>query len=69
MTRMRFVFLNFSKLNLGSFVGCGVSSRHVLAMKGLGSVKFQLELGGYPKLAEVPYVPKLSMNILSISAF
>ena len=69
MIRMRNVFLSYSKLDSGNFVGCNVSTRHVLAVKGVGSVKFQLESGGYLELVEVLYVPKLLMNILSISEF
>ena len=32
-------------------------------------MKFRLESGGYMELAEVLYVPRLPMNILSISEF
>jgi hypothetical protein len=32
------------------------STRHVLAVEGVGSVRFQLESGGYLELAEVLYV-------------
>ena len=41
----------------------------MLAVKGVGSVKFQLESGVYVELAEVLYVPSLSMNILFVSGF
>lgn len=69
MTRMKNVFLNYSELDSRSFVRCGVSTRHVLVVKGVGSVKFQLELDGYLELTEVLYVPKVPMNILFISRF
>jgi hypothetical protein len=69
MTGMRFVFLSFSEIGSGNYVGCGVSTRHVLAVEGVGSVRFQLESGGYLELAEVLYVPELSMNLLSVSSF
>jgi hypothetical protein len=57
MTRMRSVFLSFSEIDSGSYVGCGVSTIHVLAVEGVGSVRFQLDSGGYLELAEVLYVP------------
>lgn len=47
----------------------GVNTRHVLAVKGVGSVKFKLESDGFLKLDEVLYNPKLPMNLLSVSAF
>jgi hypothetical protein len=50
-------------------VGCRVSTRHVLAVKLVGSVKFKLELGGYLELAKVLYVPELPVNLLSVSSF
>ena len=65
MTRMRNVFLGYSKLDSSSYVGCDVSTRHALVVKEVGSVKFQLESGGYLELAKVLYVPSLPMNILS----
>ena len=39
MTRMRNVFLSYSELNPGNFVGCNVCTRHRLVVKGVGSVK------------------------------
>jgi hypothetical protein len=47
-------------------VGCGASTR--LAVKGVGCVRFQLELGGFLELAEVLFVPKLPVNLLLVSA-
>jgi hypothetical protein len=38
------------------------------AMKGVGCVRFQLELGGSLEVAEVLFVPKLKVNLLSVSA-
>jgi hypothetical protein len=46
-----------------------VSTRHVLALEGFGSARFQLELGGYLELVEVLYVSKLSVKLLSLSSF
>ena len=69
MTGMRNVFPSYTELSLDRFVGCGVCTRHRLAIKGVGKVRFRLESGGCMELAEVLYVPKLPMNILSISEF
>jgi hypothetical protein len=59
--------MSFSEINSGNNVGCGVSTIHVLVMKGIESVKFQLEPGGYLELVEVLYVLELSVNLLSIN--
>ena len=40
MTGMRNVFLSYTKLSLDNFVGCGVCTRHRLAVKGVGKVRF-----------------------------
>lgn len=69
MTGMRNVFLSYSELGSRNYVGCGVSTSHVLAVRGVGSVKFQLESRGYLELVEVLYVPKLLINILSVLGF
>ena len=69
MIGMRNVFLSYTELSPGSVVGCGVCTRHRLAVKGVGKVRFRLESGGCMELVEVLYVPKLPMNILSISEF
>jgi hypothetical protein len=69
MTGMRSIFLSFTEIDSGSYVGCGVSTRHVLAVEGVGSVKFQLESGGYLELVAVLYVPELPTNLLFVSSF
>lgn len=69
MTGMRNVFLSYSELSPGSYVGCGVCTGHRLVVKGVERVKFRLESGGYMELVEVLYVPRLPMNILSNSEF
>ena len=50
-------------------MGCGVNTKNVLDVKGVGSVKFQLESGGYLELVEVLYVPELPVNLLFVSNF
>ena len=69
MKGMRNVFLSYSKLSPDSYMGCGVCTSHRLVVKGVGRMKFRLKSGGYMELAEVLYLPKLLMNILSISVF
>jgi hypothetical protein len=66
MTRMRSAFLCFSEIYLYFYVGCGDSTRH--AVKGVGCMIFQQELGGFLEVTEVLFVPKLLVNFLSISS-
>jgi hypothetical protein len=47
-------------VELGSNAKCGI--------EGVGTVRFQLELGGSPEVADVLYVLELKMNLFSISA-
>jgi hypothetical protein len=63
MTRTHELFTNWSKMDsdlhmeLGTHAKCGV--------EGIGTVKFQLESGGFLEVANVLYVPELKMNLLS----
>jgi hypothetical protein len=59
----------FSDISSRNYVGCGVITRHVLAVKGVGSVKFQLELGGYLELDKVLYVLELLVKFISLFYF
>jgi hypothetical protein len=45
MTRMRFVFLSLLEIDSDYFMDSGVESQFL--MKGVVSVRFQLELGGF----------------------
>jgi hypothetical protein len=47
-------------------VRSGASTMH--AVKGVGSVRFQLESGVSLEVAGVMYVPGLKVNLLSVSA-
>lgn len=69
MTRMRLVFLSFIEIDTSSYVGCGANTRHVLAVKGVGSVKFQLESRGSLELYGVLFVLELPVNLPSVLAF
>jgi hypothetical protein len=65
-TRMRLVFLSLSKTDSDYYVDVGTCPQ--LAVKGVGSVKFQLELGGFLEVFRVLYVPKMMVNLLSVSS-
>jgi hypothetical protein len=47
-------------VELGTHAKCGV--------EGVGTIKFQLELGGSLEVANVLYVLELKMNLLSVLA-
>jgi hypothetical protein len=65
MTRMRSVFLSLSKINSDCFVDSGADSQ--LAVKGVGSVRFQLESGGFLEVFEVLFILEMTINLLSVS--
>jgi hypothetical protein len=56
----------FQRQTLDCHVYCGASTMH--AVKGVGCVRFQLELGGSLEVAEVLFVPELKVSLLSVSA-
>jgi hypothetical protein len=64
MTIMSSTFLSVSKMGSEFHVKSGVCTMH--AVKGVGCVRFQLNLGGSLEVAQVIYVPGL--KFLSISA-
>jgi hypothetical protein len=66
MTGMRSVFLSLSETDSDCFVGIGTGPQ--LAVKGVGSVRFQLESGGFLEVAGVLYIPEMTINLLSVSA-
>jgi hypothetical protein len=66
MTRMRSMFLSVLETDLDLHVVCGVNTMH--AVKGVGTMDFQLESGGSLKVTEVLHVPELKLNLLSVSA-
>jgi hypothetical protein len=66
MTGMRSMFFSVSETGSDCHVKNVVHTRH--AIKGVGCVKFQLELGVSLEVDEVIYVPELKVNLLSISA-
>jgi hypothetical protein len=66
MTRLRSVFLDLTEIDSNCRVNCGDGPQ--LAVKGVGRVRFQLELGGLLEVGEVLYIPELTFNFLSVSA-
>ena len=66
MTRMRSVFLSVLETGSDLHVSSGASTMH--AVKGVGCIRFQLELGGSLEVDEVMFVPELKVNLLSISS-
>jgi hypothetical protein len=65
MTGMRLVFSSLSETNSDFCVGVGTGPQ--LAVKGVGSVRFQLESGGFLEVFRVLYVPEMMVNLLSVS--
>jgi hypothetical protein len=55
MMGMKSMFLSVSETDSDCHMDCGTSTMH--AVKGIGRVRFQLELGGSPEVAEVLFVP------------
>jgi hypothetical protein len=51
---------SYLHVELGTNAKCGV--------KGVGTGRFQLELGGYLEVEDVLYVREMKMNFLSVSA-
>jgi hypothetical protein len=66
MTGMRSVFLSFSETDSNCVVDSGIDSQ--LVVKGVGSVRFHLESGGFLEVVGLLYISKLSINLLSVSA-
>ena len=65
MKGVRLVLLGASKLDLDCYVRCGTHTK--LEVREVGSVVFQLELGGTLKVARLLHVPVLRFNLLSVS--
>lgn len=69
MTGMRSVFLSFTETDSGCYVGCGANTKHVLSIKGVGNVKFQLEIGGFLELVEALFIIDILVNFLLVLTF
>ena len=58
MTIMRSMFISVSETDSDMHVDSGFNTMH--AVKGVGTVDFQLESGGSLKVEKVSHVPKLN---------
>jgi hypothetical protein len=67
MTRMKLVFLTFSKIDPNLYVGFGTNTRQEI--REFGYVRFQLELGGFMGIEHMLYVQYLKVMLLSVAAF
>jgi len=66
MMGMRSMFLSVSEIDSDHHVVCGTSTMN--AVKGVGCVIFQLELGGSMEVEEVLFVSELKVRLLSVSS-
>jgi hypothetical protein len=64
MTGLRSVFLDLIEIDSDCRVNYGVGPQ--LAVKGVGRVRFQLELGGLLEVGKVLYITELTINFLSV---
>jgi hypothetical protein len=64
MMGMKSVFLSLSETDSECVVDSGVKSQ--LVVKGVGSVRFQLESGGFLEVVRVLCMPNLKINLLSV---
>lgn len=67
VTRLREIFLSFTKIDFDCYVGYKTKGKH--EVKGIGTVRFQLEVGGFLEIEHMLFVPKLRMNLHSVSSF
>ena len=67
LTRLREVFLSFIEIDSYFYVGSRTKTRH--KEKEIGTVRFQLEDGGFMVIEHMLYVSELSVNLLSVLSF
>ena len=60
------MFLSVSEIDSDYYVSCGVGTRH--AMKEVGTMVSQVDLGGSLEVVRVMHVLELKVNLLSILA-
>ena len=65
MMGMRLMFLSISKTNSNYYVDSGANTMH--AVKGVGCVRFLLELGGFMEVSEVLFVREMKISLLLAS--
>jgi hypothetical protein len=65
MTGARELFESFIESDSDMHVELGMGTKH--AVKGSGTIPFQMELGGVLRVMDVLWVPKLRRSVLSVS--
>lgn len=63
VTRLREGFLRFIEIDSDCYVGLGAKTKHTV--KGIGTVRFQLEAGAFPVIEHMLYILELSVNLFS----
>jgi hypothetical protein len=66
MIGMRLVFSSLLEIDSDCWVAVGTGPQ--LTMKGVGSVRFQLESGGFLEVSELLYIPELIVDFLLVSS-
>ena len=64
---LREVFLSFTKIDSDFYLALGAKTRHMV--EGIGTIRFQLEVGGFLVIEHMLYVLELSVNLLLMSSF
>ena len=62
MTGTQELFTSLSEKDLDLHVELGTNAK--CGVEGVGTVRFQLELGGSLKMSDVLYLPELKMNLI-----
>jgi hypothetical protein len=65
MTGARELFESFTESDSDMYVELGMGTKH--AVKGSGTVPFQMESGGVLRVTNVLWVPELRRSVLSVS--
>ena len=68
MTRIYDIFQIITELGLGHFIQTDTDSPQI-AIRGVGTIKFQLDLGEILKIHRVLFVPRMRVSKLSVSSF
>ena len=68
MTRIYDIFHIITELEPGYFIKTYIDSPQI-AIRGVGIVRFQLDLGEFLEIHGVLFVPRMRVNKLSVSSF
>lgn len=67
VTRVREILLSFIEIDSNCYVALGDKTIH--EVRGIRTIGFQLELGGFLVIEHMLYVLELSVNVLSFLSF